>query len=141
MATERLRGLGWSAGCALWLLGAAHVHAQSTQSAAHGAAPKPANLPAANSSRATPPAQAAAAPSPANTPAGPRPGPRPTTAQPAKPAPLPSAIAPAAHAAQPVAASTAPTKPATKPGDEAIVRDLELLMLLEMLKDYELLDD
>ncbi len=137
MATERLRGLGWSAGCALWLLGAAHVHAQSTQSAAHGAAPKPANLPAANSSRATPPAQAAAAPSPANTPAGPRP----TTAQPAKPAPLPSAIAPAAHAAQPVAASTAPTKPATKPGDEAIVRDLELLMLLEMLKDYELLDD
>jgi hypothetical protein len=41
----------------------------------------------------------------------------------------------------PAPAPLPPGKAAAKPGDEAVIQDLEFLMLLEMLKDYELLDE
>jgi hypothetical protein len=37
------------------------------------------------------------------------------------------------------AAPPAPRKPAPSPEDEAIIEQLELFMLMEMLKDYDLL--
>jgi hypothetical protein len=60
---------------------------------------------------------------------------------PAKPKPAP---VPRTAAAKPDAGTTdtrAHPTPQKKPEDEAVVKNLELLMIMEMLKDYDLLDD
>lgn len=51
------------------------------------------------------------------------------------PSPAPT---PAPPPAQPEPIPPAPRRAAPSPEDEAVMRDLELLMLMEMLKDYEL---
>jgi hypothetical protein len=72
---------------------------------------------------------------------------RPVPAKPAQPAPAPATPAPAqpkqAAPAQPAAANPAATQPAAPahPEDAAIVHQLELFMLLEMMKDYDLFYD
>lgn len=85
------------------------------------------------SERRPPPAQA-------QTPPKPKPPKPPKKAEVKKPfdpklAPQPPASSPPAPAPKP------PAKAAPRPEDEAIIDQLELFMLMEMMKDYELLDE
>jgi hypothetical protein len=74
---------------------------------------------------AAPPASAnTRAATPQNTPAPPKPQPKPERK-------------PEAHAQKP----PTPKHPTVQAGDDPVIRDLELLMIMEMMKDYDLLDD
>lgn len=114
----------------------------------------PAPKPAAQAPASTAPAQPPHKPQPrGDAPIDPwaehRPMPKPEPAQPApakpaQPAPAPAAPVPAQpNETQPAPAKppqTAPAAPA-HPEDAAIVHQLELFMLLEMMKDYDLFYD
>jgi hypothetical protein len=89
------------------------VHAQS----AGAPAPPPAAKPTEKKPPAPAPTPAPAPPPAAKPPAAPKPAPPPPKAKP--PAP--------------------PPKPPAHPEDEAIIEQLELFMLMEMMKDYDIL--
>lgn len=133
------------AAIAMWLASSMATHAQSAAVQPQAPVPKAAATHAQAKATAThpPPPAAISQPTRAGSHASPA----------AATAPLPASVSAtpgsntAASATAPAAASTPapapppPSQPVAKPGDEAVIHDLEFVMLLEMLKDYELLDD